>query len=219
MLSVVCSANEAGISTVFRKEAVTSVICPSLIFSSAVTMHLQIIHCKFTSPYVLQGSILQRPLRTGHQSSTGAAAFAHGYLSKRPRFCIKRAPLIQSRGGGEFIPPSGRGGRPSGNPGDGGSKWDPLLSDQESILNCPVPLDQQPVNEYQNLMEMELFKWVALGPVNYGLRLGAVGIVFSAIIGWPVSSITFDPEVSLLQWVARMHVECLLATCHPDRCP
>ena len=200
MFSVVCSAaNEAGSSTFFRKDAVTSVICPSLLFSSAVTMHPQIIHCKFTSPYVLQGHTLQRPLRTSHQSPSGAAAFAHGYLSKRPRFCVKRAPLIQSRGGGEFIPPSGRGGRPSGNRGDGGSKRDPLLSDQESILNCPVPLDQQPVNEYQSLMEMELFKWVALGPVNYGLRLGAVGILFSAVIGWPVSSITFNPEVSLLQ--------------------
>ena len=165
-------------------------------------MSLQIVNCKFTSPYVLRESTLQRPLRAGPQSSTGAPTLLYGHMSKRPRGCKNRVPVIHSRGGGESIPPPGRGGR-SGNPGDGGSKWDPLLSDQESNIFCPVPLDQQPINEYQSLMEMELFKWVALGPVNYALRLGAVGIVFSAVIGWPVSSITFKPEVRTLHYIPK----------------
>lgn len=64
---------------------------------------------------------------------------------------------------------------------------------------CPVPEEQQPINEYQSLLESPGFPWVTLEPVSYALRLAGVGLLFTALIGWPVSSLTFDPERQALQ--------------------
>eukprot|EP00270_Netrium_digitus_P004274 TRINITY_DN1523_c0_g1_i1.p1 TRINITY_DN1523_c0_g1~~TRINITY_DN1523_c0_g1_i1.p1 ORF type:complete len:346 (+),score=42.05 TRINITY_DN1523_c0_g1_i1:121-1158(+) len=78
-------------------------------------------------------------------------------------------------------------------------KFDPLLADNG--IDCPVPLEQQPMKEYENLLDTAIFPWVTMGPVNYGLRLAGVGLLFSLLIGWPVSSISFDPKDQALQCV------------------
>ncbi|CAI7787305.1 unnamed protein product, partial [Closterium sp. NIES-54] len=78
-----------------------------------------------------------------------------------------------------------------------GPRWDPLLAD--SGTDCPVPEEQQPINEYQSLLESAVFPWVTLDGLNYALRLVGVGVVVSALIGWPVASLTFDPKRDALQ--------------------
>ncbi|CAI5534576.1 unnamed protein product [Closterium sp. Naga37s-1] len=78
-----------------------------------------------------------------------------------------------------------------------GPRWDPLLAD--SGTDCPVPEEQQPINEYQSLLESAVFPWVTLDGLSYALRLVGVGVVVSALIGWPVASLTFDPKRDALQ--------------------
>ncbi|CAI5958727.1 unnamed protein product [Closterium sp. NIES-65] len=78
-----------------------------------------------------------------------------------------------------------------------GPRWDPLLAD--SGTDCPVPEEQQPINEYQSLLESAVFPWVTLDGLNYALRLLGIGVVVSALIGWPIASLTFDPKRDALQ--------------------
>ncbi|GJP31435.1 hypothetical protein CLOM_g12264 [Closterium sp. NIES-68] len=78
-----------------------------------------------------------------------------------------------------------------------GPRWDPLLAD--SGTDCPVPEEQQPINEYQSLLESAVFPWVTLDRLSYALRLVGVGVAVAALIGWPVASLTFDPKRDALQ--------------------
>jgi hypothetical protein len=55
---------------------------------------------------------------------------------------------------------------------------------------CPVPVEQQPLNEYQELQESWFFKWATLNWVGYLkpiLILWAVGLVLAA----PVANVSF----------------------------
>ncbi|XP_058189106.1 uncharacterized protein ycf36 [Rhododendron vialii] len=52
---------------------------------------------------------------------------------------------------------------------------------------CPVPLDQQPVNEYQSLSTSFPFNWAAADLVEYCSRLLAVGSSFAVFVGLPVA--------------------------------
>lgn len=52
---------------------------------------------------------------------------------------------------------------------------------------CPVPLDQQPVNEYQSLSTSFPFNWGAADLVEYCSRLLAVGSSFAVFVGLPVA--------------------------------
>ncbi|KAF7127299.1 hypothetical protein RHSIM_Rhsim11G0044300 [Rhododendron simsii] len=52
---------------------------------------------------------------------------------------------------------------------------------------CPVPLEQQPVNEYQSLSTSFPFNWAAADIVEYCSRLLAVGSSFAVFVGLPVA--------------------------------
>ncbi len=55
---------------------------------------------------------------------------------------------------------------------------------------CPVPKEQQPINEYQELQESWFFGWVKLAPTKYTLKLIWVG-VWSSIVTAPLSAASF----------------------------
>ncbi|KAF5189774.1 Conserved in the green lineage and diatoms 27 protein [Thalictrum thalictroides] len=53
---------------------------------------------------------------------------------------------------------------------------------------CPVPFDQQPINEYQSLSTSFPFSWAATNNlVEYSSRLIATGASFALFIGLPVA--------------------------------
>ncbi|KAI3454138.1 hypothetical protein Pfo_010801 [Paulownia fortunei] len=52
---------------------------------------------------------------------------------------------------------------------------------------CPVPLDQQPINEYQALSNSFPFSWASGDVVEYCSRLFVTGACFALFVGLPVS--------------------------------
>ncbi|KAJ4708190.1 DUF1230 family protein [Melia azedarach] len=52
---------------------------------------------------------------------------------------------------------------------------------------CPVPADQQPINEYQNLSTSLPFSWASGDFVEYCSRLFVTGASFALFIGLPVA--------------------------------
>ncbi|GAB2276169.1 hypothetical protein Dimus_010904 [Dionaea muscipula] len=52
---------------------------------------------------------------------------------------------------------------------------------------CPVPLDQQPINEYQNLSTSLPFSWASDEASQYTTRLFVTGLSFALLLGLPVS--------------------------------
>ncbi|KAJ0985499.1 hypothetical protein J5N97_003855 [Dioscorea zingiberensis] len=64
---------------------------------------------------------------------------------------------------------------------------------------CPVPPEQQPVNEYQALSDSFPFSWAAEDLVAYCSRLAITGASFSLLVGLPVASFgTADPRARAL---------------------
>ena len=57
---------------------------------------------------------------------------------------------------------------------------------------CPVPEEQQPVNEYQELKESWLFNWVTLNLPQYLKKLIWVWLI-SWVISGPVAGASFPP--------------------------
>jgi hypothetical protein len=56
---------------------------------------------------------------------------------------------------------------------------------------CPVPKEQQPINEYQELQNSWFFGWAKLAPAKYITKLIWVGI-WSAIVTAPLASASFS---------------------------
>ncbi|KAB5553140.1 hypothetical protein DKX38_010451 [Salix brachista] len=54
-------------------------------------------------------------------------------------------------------------------------------------IECPVPLDQQPINEYQNLSTSFPFSWASGDIVEYCSRLFVTGASFALLIALPVA--------------------------------
>lgn len=52
---------------------------------------------------------------------------------------------------------------------------------------CPVPLEQQPINEYNSLSKSFPFSWAAADAVEYTSRLFATGASFALLVGLPVA--------------------------------
>lgn len=68
------------------------------------------------------------------------------------------------------------------------------------LSDCPVPWEQQPVNEYQSLVEMGLFSWATVDDVwAYIGRLTAVGIAVSLLVAWPVVALSINPQQELVK--------------------
>jgi hypothetical protein len=55
---------------------------------------------------------------------------------------------------------------------------------------CPVPKEQQPINEYQELQNSWFFGWAKLEPVKYITKLIWVGI-WSSIVTAPLAAASF----------------------------
>ncbi|KVH89909.1 uncharacterized protein ycf36 [Cynara cardunculus var. scolymus] len=53
--------------------------------------------------------------------------------------------------------------------------------------DCPVPPEQQPINEYQSLSTSSPFSWASGDFVEYCSRLLATGVGFALFVGLPVS--------------------------------
>ncbi|GAB2250840.1 hypothetical protein Droror1_Dr00017090 [Drosera rotundifolia] len=53
--------------------------------------------------------------------------------------------------------------------------------------SCPVPHDQQPINEYQTLSASFPFSWAAAPLAQFSTRLGIMGLGFGLLVGLPVS--------------------------------
>ncbi|WVY91612.1 hypothetical protein V8G54_037126, partial [Vigna mungo] len=53
--------------------------------------------------------------------------------------------------------------------------------------DCPVPLEQQPINEYHSLSTSFPFSWAALDAVEYASRLLVTGTSFALLLGLPVA--------------------------------
>ncbi|KAL7112226.1 hypothetical protein ACP275_05G138800 [Erythranthe tilingii] len=53
--------------------------------------------------------------------------------------------------------------------------------------DCPVPFDQQPINEYQSLSDSFPFSWASGDVVSYCSRLVVSGACFGLLVGLPVS--------------------------------
>lgn len=54
-------------------------------------------------------------------------------------------------------------------------------------IECPVPQEQQPINEYQSLSTSFPFSWAAGDVVEFGSRLFVVGFSFALFVGLPVA--------------------------------
>lgn len=52
---------------------------------------------------------------------------------------------------------------------------------------CPVPLDQQPINEYQTLSTSFPFSWASSDVVEYSSKLFVTGASFALFVGFPVA--------------------------------
>lgn len=52
---------------------------------------------------------------------------------------------------------------------------------------CPVPADQQPINEYQNLSTSFPFSWASGDLVDFCMSLFVVGASFSLLVALPVA--------------------------------
>nr|XP_028962592.1 uncharacterized protein ycf36 isoform X2 [Malus domestica] len=61
-------------------------------------------------------------------------------------------------------------------------------SNSPAEAGCPVPPEQQPINEYQNLSASFPFSWAAGDLVEYCSRLIATGSCFALLVGLPVAS-------------------------------
>jgi hypothetical protein len=64
---------------------------------------------------------------------------------------------------------------------------------QSTNTFCPVPFEQQPINEYQELAKSWFFAWVTLSKWEFARKLAWIW-VFSLIISAPISAASFSPE-------------------------
>ncbi|MBE9222642.1 CGLD27 family protein [Cyanobacterium stanieri LEGE 03274] len=58
---------------------------------------------------------------------------------------------------------------------------------------CPVPVEQQPVNEYQELSQSWFFQWVTLPKTKFFSKLSGVWSL-SLLLTAPISSASFPPD-------------------------
>jgi hypothetical protein len=61
---------------------------------------------------------------------------------------------------------------------------------ESSVYDCPVPTEQQPINEYQQLKDSWLFSWGTLDLQGYIRKLGCVWM-WSWLIAAPVAEASF----------------------------
>jgi hypothetical protein len=70
------------------------------------------------------------------------------------------------------------------------------LGQESSVFVCPVPPEQQPVNEYQQLQDSWFYGWATLGWGEYCRKLGWVGLA-SGVLAATVAASSFPPSRDL----------------------
>ena len=71
----------------------------------------------------------------------------------------------------------------------------------KSTINfCPVPTEQQPINEYEKLKESWLFDWGTLAAGQYSQKIVWVS-VWSGILAVPLAMSVFDPKHDIFHCV------------------
>ncbi|HBB32754.1 MAG TPA: DUF1230 domain-containing protein [Cyanobacteria bacterium UBA8803] len=69
-----------------------------------------------------------------------------------------------------------------------------------SVSSCPVPAEQQPINEYQELTDSWFFSWVRLDWRGYIMKLAEVW-TGSWVIAGPLAAASFAPQKQPLQFI------------------
>jgi len=64
---------------------------------------------------------------------------------------------------------------------------------ESSPTLCPVPSEQQPVNEYEALKEAWLYNWGTVDLLNYGKKLVRLALLISFVVS-PIASASFSVE-------------------------
>lgn len=63
---------------------------------------------------------------------------------------------------------------------------------ESSVTVCPVPTEQQPINEYQELKESWFYSWATLEVRSYATKIAWVW-VWSWLVAGPVAAASFAP--------------------------
>lgn len=72
---------------------------------------------------------------------------------------------------------------------------------RESAIDfCPVPREQQPINEYEQLKDSWFFRWATLEADSYGRKLAWVGL-WGWLIAAPIAAASFSPSKFLLKFI------------------
>jgi hypothetical protein len=71
---------------------------------------------------------------------------------------------------------------------------------ESSVEFCPVPIEQQPVNEYEQLRESWFFSWPTLTVFHYSRKLLWVWF-WGLLIATPISAASFTPAKAIFQLV------------------
>ncbi|MDJ0569981.1 MAG: CGLD27 family protein [Pleurocapsa sp. MO_192.B19] len=79
----------------------------------------------------------------------------------------------------------------------------------ESTVNfCPVPKEQQPIHEYQQLKESWLFDWGTLAISKYSRKIAWVSF-WSLVLAAPLAMSIFAPAQETLKFI----LSCLIGVC------
>jgi hypothetical protein len=69
-----------------------------------------------------------------------------------------------------------------------------------SVIACPVPLEQQPLEEFRLLQESSFFRWAMLESRPYAMSIVWVW-VWSWLVAGPVAAASFPPSKHLTQFL------------------
>ncbi len=70
----------------------------------------------------------------------------------------------------------------------------------EGSTTCPVPREQQPMEEYQALKESGFFSWPTLGILDYLTKLFWI-LSWSSVVTGNVAAVSFTPQKYLVQFL------------------
>jgi len=76
---------------------------------------------------------------------------------------------------------------------------------------CPVPLEQQPTYEYQQLRNSWFFSWVILPLIDYIKKILWVSLAMSLIVA-PIAAVSFLPTLFPLQFTITTVIGVLFLT-------
>ncbi|HAC62978.1 MAG TPA: DUF1230 domain-containing protein [Cyanothece sp. UBA12306] len=70
---------------------------------------------------------------------------------------------------------------------------------------CPVPTEQQPVNEYEQLKESWFFRWATLEKIPYLRKMTVIGLI-GWLISSPIAAYSFPPKKCLLLFILSSNI-------------